>query len=1024
MKKRNLFIGFCLALLTIISLGFSNPTPATAHADGASFTITFNASTEGTCETETSVTDSNGNLPSIPTATSNSANYAFLGWKLNNNFITTETVFTQNSTVNAVYGEKLNQYTITPNSDNTLTIKAKTFNNIDYETSCSTFTQAIGFISSDLSTIKNYLDLTLSSLTESSTTHYVELSQDIIISLPSTIETLTITGDLDLKSYQITFSQSHEVTLNFNNLNVSSSTNRNQFIIKETGRTTINLKNCSFKSDTNSNNYAIYFSGNNNVININDAHHTTKYLYNHKEGIISSITKASSELLITAPYTLDNQLIIETSSLSVEVSNIKFEATEDWYYCSSKYKASNIYLIASFYINFDANGGTFSSDSLANQSIRYRSELFNYPNSTQLTQTHKTLNGFIGKITLDESTKTSKGLSSTIWYFDQTKLSALLSDTDEIDIHKKIGTYFSDNIFETTNCFTYYKFDENDLQFKAVDLMFNLNQTPSFVAVWTETKYTITFHENGGENVSDLAETYGTKVTIPTPTRTGYTFDGWYSSEDLNPLSKVEPDSNGKYSITDQDVDFYAKWTAISYLLTIDNDGNSSSIDVGFDTIFSTISELQNLSKTGHSFAGWYTNANRESGLIDLETFTMPNNNLTIYAKWQINKYTINLYLKASDDEPYHSITEDFASDTSSLASCLPNKTGYEFKGWYTDTIGQNRYNQQFPYTPTTMPAEETGLNLYAFFIPIDYTITYYCNNSVYKTVAEMHYGDLITLPTTPNISGFVFSGWYLEDQTPFNIENMPAQNLAVYAKLQEKLTISLDKTIQTYKLSENGKFALNSNLNNFKVEYFVNNKWTIEVPTKKGKYDVKITRNEDSNYKSFSETIEGGLVITPNDCDLSAWILILYSVAGLELIIATILLFMTKQRKTYLSYAITLPFGIVSNSQFVNFSVSLVLAIFGFVLVIMQFVKLKNVNIEIEKISDERKEYKPRDFSEDSTISKKVEIILEQNGFASAKADNLDEKSDNFSDEMDKDEIDENTIKTNFDDDSHFDNN
>ena len=91
------------------------------------------------------------------------------------------------------------------------------------------------------------------------------------------------------------------------------------------------------------------------------------------------------------------------------------------------------------------------------------------------------------------------------------------------------------------------------------------------------------------------------------------------------------------------------------------------------------------------------------------------------------------------------------------------------------------------------------------------------------------------------------------------------------------------------------------------------------------------------------------------------------------------------KQRKTYLTYAITLPIGLVQTSQFINFIVSLVLAVFGFVLLVLQFVKLKKVNNQISNISTENEGYKPPDISENTSISKNVEILLEKEGFISA---------------------------------------
>lgn len=987
MKKRNLFIGFCIALLSFICVGLASPAQKTAYADGGSFTITFNAG-DGTCETTSSTTNESGKLDTIPTATSNYPRFAFVGWKIENSdtFISTDTVFSDNTTVVASYEVKNNNYTLSPLTESQIKITATAGTNGEYFKTTTSLNEALSYIQNDLYADKNTLTINF----ETSGTDSIELASNIELSFSSKITTINLGGTLNLNSYQIKFTPTASTTtLNLNNLTLNSKSNQDQFIIAGDNSKTVvvNVTSCSFTSESQNKNYAIKFEhGGNKNITFSSTTHSTSYLYNHEEGIASTVSKiiSGSTLNITAPYTLDNNKIISTKITNTNAFNIL--PVNDSYSCSFSIANSGIYLQTSINMVFDENGGTFINSNLSNQSVRYNtSTQLEFPTSQELSLEHKTLNGFIGVITFDEATKSAHSLASTTWYFDQTKLEAFFSDTSETDIYAKIASNFSANTFETTNCFTYYKYNTSDLNFKAVNLMLELGVTPRFIANWSDTIYTVTFHENGGTDVSDLSGVFETQVTILSPTRTGYTFDGWYTSEDFEEASKVTTNTDGKYTITDN-VNFYAKWSPQELTVTIISDGTTTPVTTYYDTLLSTILEEQNITKEGHSLLGWYTsNDFDESTLLNTETKQIQEN-MTIYAKWKINEYTITLYLNIDDVTPYQTFTANYESRTTALTDLRPEKTGYLFKGWFTNPNGQIRYDTSipFPYIPQTMPAED--VTLYAFFEQESYTITYICNNTIYTRTHGMHYNDTITLPAPPTLTGFTFVNWYTEStfQNIFSLETMPNNSFDLYAKFNEKLSININKTTQTYTLSDNGKFEIDSGLSGFKIEYLVNNNWTTEQPTKKGTYDVKITRSEDGTYKAFSETIKGGLVITPNNLDLSAINLILYSIAGFEIIIAVILLFMTKQRKTYLNYAITLPFGIVSGSQFVNFVVALVLAIFGLVLVIMQFVKLRNVNIEIEKISTEEKEYTPPDVSENSTISKKVEIILEQNGFSS----------------------------------------
>ena len=72
------------------------------------------------------------------------------------------------------------------------------------------------------------------------------------------------------------------------------------------------------------------------------------------------------------------------------------------------------------------------------------------------------------------------------------------------------------------------------------------------------TSYTLTFDTNGGSAISKVSKTSGTTVDLTgyTPTRDGYTFDGWYSNSDLTiKVTSIKLTSN---------TTIYAKWTAKS----------------------------------------------------------------------------------------------------------------------------------------------------------------------------------------------------------------------------------------------------------------------------------------------------------------------------------------------------------------------------------------------------------------------------------------------------------------------------
>ncbi len=91
-------------------------------------------------------------------------------------------------------------------------------------------------------------------------------------------------------------------------------------------------------------------------------------------------------------------------------------------------------------------------------------------------------------------------------------------------------------------------------------------------AQWKPIRYTIKYELNGGKNATGAADHYYTNraVTLKTPTRSGYTFAGWYKESTW--INKVEKISTGQIG----NKTFYAKWTPKKYTYTFNGNGNTS----------------------------------------------------------------------------------------------------------------------------------------------------------------------------------------------------------------------------------------------------------------------------------------------------------------------------------------------------------------------------------------------------------------------------------------------------------------
>jgi uncharacterized repeat protein (TIGR02543 family) len=217
---------------------------------------------------------------------------------------------------------------------------------------------------------------------------------------------------------------------------------------------------------------------------------------------------------------------------------------------------------------------------------------------------------------------------------------------------------------------------------------------------------TITFDTNGGSVINPLSALQGTAITAPSnPTRTGYTFAGWFSDEALTnaySFPATMPSSN---------VTVYAKWTINQYTITFDiNEGTSiNSITQDYNTALIAPS---NPTKEGHTFAGWFS----DEALTNAYSFpaTMPSSNITVYAKWTINEYTITL--NTNEGTSINPITQDY--NTALIAPSNPTKEGHTFAGWFSDEALTNAYS-----FPATMPS--SNITVYAKWTINEYTITY-----------------------------------------------------------------------------------------------------------------------------------------------------------------------------------------------------------------------------------------------------------------------------------------------------------
>ena len=195
---------------------------------------------------------------------------------------------------------------------------------------------------------------------------------------------------------------------------------------------------------------------------------------------------------------------------------------------------------------------------------------------------------------------------------------------------------------------------------------------------YNEVKYTISFNGNGGSNGTAITgKSYGSNLgTLPSSTRTGYTFKGWYTATSGG--SQISSTTKATGSTT-----YYAQWTKNSYQLTINPNGGSYGGSTGnssFTLSYQDTKTISNPTRTGYVFDGW----NLSSGDSSLSgtTFTMGSSNATLTAKWKSNVYTLTINPNGGIYKGSSNNTTVSLEYNATTTIDTPTRDGYSFAGW------------------------------------------------------------------------------------------------------------------------------------------------------------------------------------------------------------------------------------------------------------------------------------------------------------------------------------------------------
>ena len=350
-------------------------------------------------------------------------------------------------------------------------------------------------------------------------------------------------------------------------------------------------------------------------------------------------------------------------------------------------------------------------------------------------------------------------------------------------------------------------------------------QTGSTLTIWANSfspyaivteGYRITLDPRGGTLAADVPNTIVTKLDgtlkepLPTPTKTGYTFGGWYWSTEYEDDEKVE--NNAKF---ETNTTLYAKWEPITYTVVFhDNYRKPEKEETSEQTL--TYDKEERLSyddtkikREYYQLDGW---AETSDGEIVYGTNQQVKNLCSqqgaekhLYAVWSYQRKTVifdadggKIKENGKEEKQVTVFTQESPINTVKAKEVpVPmTREGYYFGGWYTQKDGKGDLVKP---DKTEFIKERT--TVYAYWIEFKpVTVTFKCQGGTARigsadvkefTMQTKWPGVLDGTPTTPSRSSYKFEGWYTAAGVKVDEDTLFLQDATVYARWKRAVSIT-----------------------------------------------------------------------------------------------------------------------------------------------------------------------------------------------------------------------------------------
>ena len=351
-----------------------------------------------------------------------------------------------------------------------------------------------------------------------------------------------------------------------------------------------------------------------------------------------------------------------------------------------------------------------------------------------------------------------------------------ISVSYEEEYYSKLPT----NATRTGYVFAGWSTKKGDSDTLAETVKYTTRGNSTLYAVWTADEYTISFDFQGGQGgTPSIKAKYGsTMPSIPAlPTRTGYSFDGYYQSKNGKGLQYY--DGSGKGVLASEfsgTVTLYANWRPSSVSINYyDKGGNSmtGSHEFGYPTSakYGTLTTLKKATRTGYNFAGWFDNAACTGSAVTSVMADVYDGTINLFAKWEPVQVAITFDMNNDELELPAALTTITATYGQKLPALtneqIPSNVGYRFLGFYTGRNGQGAvvYNQYGESSITSSYTQPITVYAYQQEIPVvhpDVLITFDREGGTGGSDSvSVAYNEILPTISIPSKTGYNFVGYY-----------------------------------------------------------------------------------------------------------------------------------------------------------------------------------------------------------------------------------------------------------------------